>query len=330
MARRWRGRRRRPLLRLGGDQWWPVFPVLFGPRWVWLAVPVAALPWLAARPRRAMPPFLLALFAVVVGIMGFTVGPARLLPARRGPTVRIMTFNAASKGAVVRRATRVFDSLGVTIAMLEECPSLDRTATAPPPGWSLHSEGELCLYTVDSVLSWQPRSQDDIWRLHGKLSAARARVVVDGGVLDIGMLHLKSARDAIDDFFDLSTIPTLGPVVDSIERIRNIEAGLAEEYFDGAPKGPMVVGGRLQPAAGEPDLPAPLFGEVGMPSQEPDSAPAIHGIHVGMDCGSITCSPGAEHLRSGPGSVRTWGRTTCRCWPTCGCRLSERATRGTR
>ena len=113
----------------------------------------------------------------------------------------------------------------------------------PPPGWSLHSEGELCLYTVDSVLSWQPRSQDDIWRLHGKLSAARARVVVDGGVLDIGMLHLKSARDAIDDFFDLSTIPTLGPVVDSIERIRNIEAGLAEEYFDGAPKGPMVVGG---------------------------------------------------------------------------------------
>lgn len=230
-------------LRIGGDVWWPVFPLLFGPRWITTSLVLLPLPLLLTRPRQAILPLTLAVLLVGVGIMGFRIGPARVgLGSRSGTSLRLLEYNVAASGHVAHLIAGQLDSLGVDVAVLVECP-YQSALVQPRAGWAMRSAGEICFLSRRPILDWQVRSQDDIWLIHGKASVAEARIDVAGQPVAIGMLHLKSPRDALIEFRYPSAFPTLGAHVDSISAIRNLESERATVFLATPDSVPLIVAG---------------------------------------------------------------------------------------
>jgi endonuclease/exonuclease/phosphatase family metal-dependent hydrolase len=231
------------LLRLGGDVWWPVFPFLFGPRWIALPLLICPLPLLVTRPKAGVVPAGLTTVLVLAGILGMRVGPARLgLPPSGSPSFRLVEYNMAVSTKVTHDILQRLDSLGAQVATLVECPSYSEVLR-PPAGWNLRSAGELCFLSRFPIVGWDVRSQDDIYKLHGKLAIAKATIVIGGENVTIALLHLKSPRDALIEFRYPSAWPGLRTSVDSISAIRNLESHLAIEFLSPAMNGPIIVAG---------------------------------------------------------------------------------------
>jgi hypothetical protein len=233
------------LLRAGGDQWWPVFPLLFGPRWITLPLLVLPLPLLLSRPRSGIVPALVTAVAVLAGILGMRIGAARIGLGPSGPTTfRLVEYNMATSQAVTRSTLARLDSMDAQVATLVECPSYS-DAIHVPAGWNLKSGGELCFLSKFPIVAWDFRSQDDIWKLHGKLAIAKATIRIGSQNVTVALLHLKSPRDALVEFRYPSAWPGLPASVDSISAIRNVESRLAIEFLQPVidSGGPLIVAG---------------------------------------------------------------------------------------
>lgn len=231
-------------LRAGGDTWWPAFVLLFGPRWIGLGLVAFSVPLLVNRARRGLVPLGVTLAIVLVGIMGWRLGPARAgIGVPKGTTLRLLEYNVATKLPVANAILAELDNLGVDVAVLVECP---RNATPLPPvgAWQSRKAGELCLYSRFPIADWSVRSQDDIWLIHGKAAVARGTLVVGADTLDIGLLHLKSPRDALSELRHPTFAAHLPQLIDSVSRIRDLESGRARTYIESNREGePLVIAG---------------------------------------------------------------------------------------
>ena len=231
-------------LRAGGDAWWPAFVLLFGPRWVALGLVAFSLPLLIRRPLRGCVPLALTVLVVLVGIMGWRVGPVRVgVGVPHGTTLRLLEYNVATKLPVANAILAELNDLRVDVAVLVECP---RNATPMPPvgPWQWRKAGELCLYSRYPIAHWRVRSQDDIWLIHGKAAVARGDVVVGADTLGVGLLHLKSPRDALAELRHPTFAAHLPRLIDSVSRIRDLESGRARTFIESnGGREPLVIAG---------------------------------------------------------------------------------------
>jgi vancomycin resistance protein VanJ len=224
------------LLWVGGDLWWPVFPFLFGPRLVVGVLLLPTLPLLLTQPRRGVVPFVIATVVFVVGILGFRVGPGRIIPGPRAD-LRIISYNVDNKPAVVARLLSQVDSLGIDVVVLVECPGLQGTERAIPANWVTAGRGEICLYSRYPILEWNTPAAP------GPRSGARAVLSVGGTVVQLGLVHLVSPHAALLTFKDKSEIPELGPLTRENRREREQDSERAAQFFADDGKTPTIVAG---------------------------------------------------------------------------------------
>lgn len=224
------------LLWIGGDRWWPVFPYLYGPRIAFGIFVLPALPLLFTDPRRGAPPFAIALGVFLFGILGFRIGPARLLPGPRA-NLRIVSYNVAGRPDVVLRLLIRLDSLKADVAVVAECPGLQGTAAALPPGWSAAGQREICLFSRYPILDWRTLPRP------GLVSIARADLSIGGEVVHLGMVHLETPHATLMEFKEKSAIPRLGPVVRANLRRRDEDSRRASQWFAQTGDAPTIIAG---------------------------------------------------------------------------------------
>lgn len=224
------------LLWIGGDVWWPVFPFLFGPRLVVGVLLLPTLPLLLTRPRRGVVPFVIALVAFGIGIMGFRVGPGRIIPGSRAD-LRVISYNVDGKSAVVRKLISRIDSLGVDVVVAVECPGVGSTKDAIPANWVTASHGEICLYSRYPILEWNTPADP------GPRSVARAVLSVGGHVVHLGLVHLVSPHAALLTFTGKPEIDGLGPVTRANLHARELDSERAAQFFADDWTTPTIVAG---------------------------------------------------------------------------------------
>ena len=83
----------------------------------------------------------------------------------------------------------------------------------------------------------------DFWKQSGSGAIARATLATPAGVVRVGVVHLETPRDALDNFGDLSTIPTLGPVTRQNTEQRELESRVAREWIFRGEALPTIVAG---------------------------------------------------------------------------------------
>lgn len=165
-------------------------PTLFayGPRWIWLAPPVALLPAGIWRPRLLIP--LVAALAIGLGgVLQFEVNPLRGTAAGR-PTVTVLTFNA--DGARVGGALlQIAEEARADILALQERHEDDEL-----PGWTVRCAGRLCTASRYPVTAFEFLDR----RLIGGYFAMATIAVVQTPIAPISFVnvHLETVREGIE------------------------------------------------------------------------------------------------------------------------------------
>lgn len=220
------------------DRWWWLLPLGYGPRWPWLALPL--LPLLAGGPpRRRLIPAILTLIVVLWGLVGFRIGRVGGISDATGDRLRLVAFNAAVHEAALAAVLHETQRREMDILLVVECP---RRAAREVTGYRLAASGELCVWsrsTAEPVIDDSPRDPALIgW------SGTIATVTVPGsGLAPIGVVHLRSVRDELEQFLEPSTL--LGDA-DSMEarRSKRIAGSIhASAWFRALPTPPEVVVG---------------------------------------------------------------------------------------
>lgn len=219
------------------DRWWPLLPLGYGPRWPWLfLIPVPALAgggW-----RRAVAPTALTAVLVAWGLLGFRV---HLLPldANGSGLLRVVSFNAAARAEALAPLLSAASAYRADVVAVVECP--DREA-GPRPGYRLAIEGELCVWwrgeTVPGIIA-APRDVERIgW------SGTIAVIDVPGsGVGPIGVVHLRSVRNELEQFRDMSTVFGAGDSMEARHSKRIAGSQFASAWFRDHPTPPSLVVG---------------------------------------------------------------------------------------
>ncbi|MES2304390.1 MAG: endonuclease/exonuclease/phosphatase family protein [Gemmatimonadota bacterium] len=230
-----------------GDRIWWALPFLFGPRWL-LAMPlVGVVPWLLVRPREAWLPVCVGAALTCFGLLDVRIGTGRLT-AGAGVPVRVVELNAgAGSGGNTPAANVVAElqRLSPDVAVFAECGNGPvRAALSALPGYHFKvSETSLCLLSRGEILEWSERDPMDIWKEGGSGAIVRAKVQTAAGPLRVGLVHLETPRDALDNYADLSTIPTLGDVTRANIRQREEESTKAREWILPTSDQPTIVVG---------------------------------------------------------------------------------------
>lgn len=230
-----------------GDRVWWALPFLFGPRWL-LALPlIGVLPWMLRAPRQALIPSLLGALLTCFGILDVHLGVARLT-AGNGTPLRVLELNSGSGGGGMPSVPDVLAELQRTspdLIMVAECGNGPlKDAFKSLQGYEYRGSGtSLCLLSRGKILEWDERNPDDIWKEGGSGAIVRAVVATASGPVRVGMVHLETPRDALDNFPDLSSIPTLGNIVRANTRQRDKESHLAREWILTGETRPTIVVG---------------------------------------------------------------------------------------
>jgi endonuclease/exonuclease/phosphatase (EEP) superfamily protein YafD len=189
--------------RLLVDRWWLALPLGYGPRWIWW--PLVLLPFVAWRATWRARLTMAATIAAVVGflLVGFEIPTLRSAAAEASPRqLRVMTFNAAVSRAAARTAALQGAGANADVILVVEC-SLKRDEGALP-GYHAYKSGEVCLWTqepIDANLENAPRNPRTIgW----SGTIARVTVTIRGEPVTIGIVHLRSVRDELTEFLDMS------------------------------------------------------------------------------------------------------------------------------
>lgn len=230
-----------------GDRVWWALPFLFGPRWL-LSLPLlGVVPWLMVAPRKALLPAALAACIVVFGLLDFHSG-LRRLGAGSGVPFRLLELNVGAGSGSATPADSVVAELArwePDLVVIAECGNgAIRKALSQLAGYQFRvSETSLCMLSRNAILEWSERNPMDIWKEGGAGAIVRAVVATKAGPLRVGLVHLETPRDALDNFPDLSSIPSLGNITRANTRQRDEESRDAWEWILGGPSVPTVVAG---------------------------------------------------------------------------------------
>jgi vancomycin resistance protein VanJ len=186
-------------LRTLGDRWWPLLPLLFGPRW--LLTPLALTPLLAFR-RGAGRTTLVALALGVIAaamLVDFRTGWRRLIPGGSGTPLRVVAWNAQGGGSDAGGNALRLAQLRPDLIVISECSPRFEAALRELLEMELYRSSGLCIVTALPRVEWAPRSPEDFWRMGGSGAIARLVVNVAGTETVIGAVHLETPRDALDE-----------------------------------------------------------------------------------------------------------------------------------
>jgi endonuclease/exonuclease/phosphatase (EEP) superfamily protein YafD len=230
---------------LGDRLWWTVM-LLFGPRWLMVAPWLGMIPWLLADARRAILPTLAGLAIAVFGIMGFHLGLHRASESS-GIPLRVLELNADGAHGVEHASDIIAEIRrnDPAIVVIVECePNLASALHAMAGYTSRTSEYRgVCLFSHDSILEWNQRDQQDLWRQSGAGYIVRAIVRTAAGPVRVGLVHLATPRQALDAYFDLSELPRQGPNTRANMHLRDEESALARQWILAGPDYPTIVAG---------------------------------------------------------------------------------------
>lgn len=183
------------------DRVWWLLPLGYGPRWPWLVlVPIALLTadgWV-----RRLSYTTLTAGIVLWGLVGVRVArPARGDAAQ---LLRLVVLNAGVREAAVEGALALARDADADLVIIVECPRQGRDRALP--GYRSAASREVCVWTRmagDPAIVMAP-GDPERYGWSGSVSVLRHL----GGTLgDIGVLHLRSVRNELSQFLDLSELP---------------------------------------------------------------------------------------------------------------------------
>lgn len=186
-------------LRTLGDRWWPLLPLLFGPRWV--LTPLALTPLLAfhrGAGRTTMHALLLGAVAAAM-LVDFRTGWRGLIPGGSGTPLRVVAWNAQGGGADAGGNALHLAQLRPDLIVISECSPRFEAALRDLLEMEVYRSSGLCIVTALTRVEWAPRPPEDFWRMGGSGAIARLVVSVPGTELVIGAVHLETPRDALDE-----------------------------------------------------------------------------------------------------------------------------------
>ncbi len=223
------------------DPWATVF--LFGPRWLCM-LPLAVLaPLAAVWQRRLWWVLLIALAIALVPVIGLRLNP----PRSSAPyTLRVITCNVGQRMYRVGALAELIQSFDPDVIALQECKQ-------PPPsfiwpeGWYVHHVDELL------VASRHPIEKSDLIMrptIHNKPAAARFRVELPAGELQLFNLHLMTPRPGLEAVLDRRRGIVLEgmPALEAILRVRDEESQHISRWVLDHPGPKIVVGDFNMPA----------------------------------------------------------------------------------
>ena len=228
------------VLHVAADRWWPTIALLFGPRWILLALPMAAVPWLMIRPRHGVVPFVAAMAGVLFGVMDLRVGLRR--GDAPGTPMRIVEFNMAGNAADEAALITWLSDVQPDLVFLVECKPDRGSRVAIALAMQVRSSGSLCLLSRWAITEWSPREQRAFWKRYGSGAIVRGAVATTQGSMRIGIVHLATPRHVLDTFFDLSGLVTQGGAVAENMALRDDESAAARAWI-GDPDSVAVIAG---------------------------------------------------------------------------------------
>jgi endonuclease/exonuclease/phosphatase (EEP) superfamily protein YafD len=230
-----------------GDRVWWTLPILFGPRWLWLLFLAGIVPCMVMTPRRGVPLAIVAVLVVTLGIMDWRLGLGRF-GGRGGIPVRIMTLNAGA-GSSVPQSPRIIDEIrraDADVVVITECGgSLPAALLGMSATYRVRiaKETSNCLLTKGTITGWWERDPTDAFRQSGSGAIQRAEVLLPQGAVRLGLVHLSTPRGALQEFRDISTIPSLGEVTRRNTAEREEESEHALAWIDRGGPMPLIIAG---------------------------------------------------------------------------------------
>ncbi|HET9065646.1 MAG TPA: endonuclease/exonuclease/phosphatase family protein [Gemmatimonadales bacterium] len=232
------------ILWLAVDRLWWTLLFGYGPRWVWW--PLVVVP-LLARCRRTERVASAALTGGVVlfGLQGFQLPIGRLAPGAdtTGGTLRLITFNAAVRGEALPKAIALATEQAVDVLVVVECPPFRGEAIARYREMGVERAGEICVWQpshapVEIELAEKPVREIG-WS--GTIGMVRGIEGVGG---PLGVVHLRSVRNELSEFLDLSELIGQTDSMAARQQKRIGGSTFASRWFEGTEEGrpTLVVG----------------------------------------------------------------------------------------
>jgi endonuclease/exonuclease/phosphatase (EEP) superfamily protein YafD len=225
-----------------GDRLWWTLPLLYGPRWATVLLFFGLLPALLWARRSAVKAGLLMVPIFVFGLVDYHL-PYGKLESQQALPLRVMEVNMGGGGRVSAILAEIERSQPQLI-VIAECGSNIADVIKATGDWFVEtSNSGLCFASRWPLLAWEVRDQSDFWQMNGSGAIARAFVVSPAGTIRVGMLHLETPREALQEFMDLSTIPTLGDETRSNIAQRELESSVARAWIFDGEELPTIVAG---------------------------------------------------------------------------------------
>ncbi|MBL0179957.1 MAG: endonuclease/exonuclease/phosphatase family protein [Gemmatimonadetes bacterium] len=230
-----------------GDRIWWALPFLYGPRWAAGACFLGLVPALVRARRTAIVAGAVMALVFGFGLLDIRLGLGRFEP-KADTTLRIMEINAGSGSPTLHPTAATIlaeaERVQAEILVVAECSAALADGIRATGRWEIrHAVASVCIASHFAILSWEERDPMDFWKQSGSGAIARATLDTPAGVVRVGVVHLETPRDALDNFGDLSTIPTLGPVTRANTAQRELESRVAREWIFRGEPWPTIVAG---------------------------------------------------------------------------------------
>ena len=231
-----------------GDRVWWTLPLLYGPRWATGLFFAGLLPALLFAPRSAVKAGLLMVPMFVFGLLDFHLPYSRLETPEALP-VRVMELNSGGGGRGQREAKisailAEIERSQPQLIVIAECSAGVANAIRAEGDWSVEiSNTKLCFASRWPLLEWEVRDPQDFWKMNGSGAIARAVVASPAGRIRVGLVHLETPREALEEFMDMSKIPTLGEQTRKNIAQRELESRVAREWIFAGEDLPTIVAG---------------------------------------------------------------------------------------
>lgn len=234
------------IVALLGDRVWWALPFLYGPRWVAVLLFAGLLPALGVARRTAWQAGLPMLLIYIFGLLDFHL-PFGALERHEAFALRVMELNAGAGSFGPPNPATILTEIGRVhpdVVVIAECSQGLADAIGGSQGWQVRrSITSLCLASRLGIVSWEERDPMDFWKAGGSGAIARALLATPAGMVRIGLVHLETPRDALDNYGDLSTIPTLGNVTRENMAQRDWESRVARQWIFRDDALPTIVAG---------------------------------------------------------------------------------------
>lgn len=186
--------------------WWTLL-FGYGPRWVWW--PLVATPLISRRPRgEQVLATLLTTAVVLFGLQGFQLPisrAARSAGSVDSGTLRLITFNAAVRATALQQALDLAIDESADVLIVVECPPFRGETIARYRAMGVERAGEICAWQrsnrpLEIRLAERPVREIGWSGTTGTVSG------IDRIAGPIGVVHLRSVRNELSEFLDVSEL----------------------------------------------------------------------------------------------------------------------------